>query len=117
MPSVSDPVETLLVLAHGYIERGWCKGAFSRTAKGYATSGSGAVAWCLEGALERAFSDVVSRFPDATHAYGEAKALIYSSNNISKPLAGWNDARHRVQGDVLRALDKAVTARRQARAA
>jgi hypothetical protein len=54
--SMTDETTALLIRARGFIERGWCRGAYAKDAcAGLVSPGSReAVRWCMLGALQAA---------------------------------------------------------------
>jgi hypothetical protein len=81
-----------------YIRKGWCQRAFARDARGNRTSPGSqfAVAWCAAGAL--------MANGEMGRSYTEAR--FFDEASLGMPLAAWNDAPGRTQGEVIALLEK-----------
>lgn len=93
----------LLAGARALIEKGFCKGASARDAKGFPTpfGGPSACSWCASGAICHLASIV-------TASHKVAMAALRKAAGTTGSIAYWNDAPERTQADVLAAYDRAI---------
>lgn len=104
MITATDETTTLLIRARALIERGWCRGANARDAKGSAieSQSKDATAWCAAGALFAAGlvpDDECWHHPVVRHF----QAAIGGNRNIQ----GFNDDQETVE-PILAAFDRAI---------
>lgn len=100
----------ILILARGYIEKGWCRGQFARTedGEGALAVSEDARSWCALGAIERATFEV----PMQSYASrGAAERLLREAAGVRSDFdatTAWNDDPERTKEEVLAAFDKAI---------
>ena len=88
--------------AYKYLQRGWCQGAVARDVAGEEVPAGSpeAVAWCLTGALQRAYG-----FYNLTDKLAESLAKVEARlRGVGGSASEWNDAPDRTQGEVVALL-------------
>ena|SRR5882672_5256736 len=90
-----------LILARGFVARGWTQGWFARNSSGVdcASTNAEACCWCVSGAIGRSTNN-----DEEFNACFREMELTTNS----KSLVSWNDAKKRKQAHVVKALDTTI---------
>lgn len=108
-PEPTDPTLRTLIRAREILEKGWCKAALAKDARGRAVKPSdpAAVSWCLAGAAFRAA--LKERSP--TYAAATLEIIDALPACAGESIGIFNDQYDTTKDDVLRILDRAISCR------
>lgn len=84
-----------------YLQQGWARKAWARTAKGYAVAPNHpkAICWCFEGAIRASYTSIatISDWSNKSHFVDKfllkAFEIIYSKGWEGLLISDWNDSR------------------------
>jgi len=115
--AAADTAAAMLMEARGLLLRGWSKGAQARDDRGHIVNAwnGEAASWSLVGALLATWHRHDDKLDEDFVAHSaEARALSEATQVLSRTtgtlaLDPWNDAPERTRGDVITAVDRALS--------
>jgi hypothetical protein len=115
--AAEDAAAAMLMEARGLLLRGWSKGAQARDVRGHVVNAwsDEAASWSLVGALlaswhrhdDRLDADFVAHSAEAQALADTTDVLSRASGTLA--IDAWNDAPERNRGDVIAAIDRALS--------